>query len=145
MRTITLLALACLLGCSSKPSALVLEDGSPIVGADGRTTQHLGLETMGGSFIPVIPQGTRAPCSQVQSFSPSARHGPREIAVSVYRGNARTVAENQALGRYRVVDPPRPEGGSPAVDLTFGIAGGRITLSARDRASGKDLKLEKVN
>jgi molecular chaperone DnaK (HSP70) len=140
MRTFTVAAITCLLACSSKPASLVVEENSPMVGADGTTTESLGVGTFGGAFTPVIVKGTKVPCTWTQPLRPG-RATP-DLGFSMYRGADPDAAKDHFLGRFQVVgvaDPARA-----VVEVTFAISGRNVTVAARDRTTGKALEVVKA-
>lgn len=139
MRTLTVAVIACLLACSSKPT-LVAEENSPIVGADGTTTQSLGIGTLGGAFTPVIVKGSKVPCSWTQPLRPGQT--TPDYGFSLYRGTDPDAAKDHPLGRFEVVGIADPA--HAVVEVTFAIAGRDVTVAARDRTTGKALRLVKA-
>jgi molecular chaperone DnaK (HSP70) len=140
MRKLTpLLATACLLACSTR--SLVVEESSPLVGPNGMTTEALGVASPYGEFITVIPQGTRVPCTQVQTFATSHRNAGR-IEFALFRGNGMDTRDNHALGRYGAPKPMTAKGRPAPIEVTFAIGTDRkISLSAREVGSGKGVTL----
>jgi molecular chaperone DnaK (HSP70) len=133
------LTAASLLACSPRTS-IVAEESSPLVGPDGKTTEALGIASPYGEFVELIPRGTQVPCSKVQSFT-AAHRDPRRIEFALFRGNATDTRDARDLGRYWAPKPANA-GRNDAVEVTFGIgADRRISLSARDPKTGKDVKL----
>jgi molecular chaperone DnaK (HSP70) len=139
MRTLTAATVAALLACASKPS-LVVEENSPIVGADGTTTESLGVATFGGAFTPVIVKGTKVPCTWTQPLRPG-RATP-DLGFALYRGTDPDAAKDHPLGRFQVVGVADP--GRAVVEVTFAISGRSVTVAARDRTSGKPLQVVKA-
>jgi molecular chaperone DnaK (HSP70) len=120
--------------------ALVVEDASPIVGADGLTAEALGVETLGGVFTPLIEEGTKVPCSRSETFS-TATDGQSDISVALFRGRDGIASRNHALGRFKIVGIPAAPRGVPMVRVTFAISGGQVLLSARDERSQAEYRV----
>jgi molecular chaperone DnaK len=130
-------------GCHLKNrQPLVVEDNTPIVAAS-RTTEALGIETLGGVFTPLIKPGTTVPCSLAEIFS-TAADGQSQIMVTLFRGTNQMTSSNHALGRFQVVGIPSAPRGTPKVEITFAITERQILLSARDLTSKTDLQIQKV-
>jgi molecular chaperone DnaK len=130
-------------GCySQNRQPLVVEDNTPIVAAS-RTTEALGIETLGGVFTPLIKPGTTVPCSLAEIFS-SAADGQSQIMVTLFRGTNQMTSSNHALGRFQVVGIPSAPRGAPKVEITFAITERQISLSARNLTSKTDLQIQKV-
>jgi molecular chaperone DnaK len=144
MHTLVLAALSLLiLGCAPQGrKALIVEDGTPIVGRNGATTEALGVETLGGLFTPLIKAGTRVPCSVSETFGTAADGS--EIMVTLSRGNEELAANNHALGRFQIVGIPAARRGVPRVEVTFAITERQISLSARDLTHNTTLRIRRV-
>ncbi len=143
-RTVPLALSLLIFGCDShRRNALVVEDGTPIVGANHATTEGLGVETLGGVFTPLISAGTRVPCSVSEVFSTGA-DGQSQITVTLVRGNAKMAADNHALGRFQIINIPAAPRGVPRVEVTLAISERQISLAARDLARSADLQIQRV-
>jgi molecular chaperone HscC len=70
---------------------------------DARGTIRTGL------FSPIIERNTPIPASRVSYYN-TLQDNQREIAFSVFQGEAREVSANVKLGAIRVAVPPRPAG-----------------------------------
>jgi molecular chaperone DnaK len=138
-------ALLCLLvGCSPSRTAIIVEDGSSIVGANRATTEALGIETLGGVFTPLIKQRTPVPCSVSEVFS-TAADGQSQILVSLFRGTEPMAAKNHPLGRFQVVNIPSAPRGVPQVEITFAITERSISLAARDLTRRTELQVVRMS
>jgi molecular chaperone DnaK len=132
-------------GCQKQNQALfVVEDATPIIGANQSTTEALGIETLGGVFTPLIQQGTSTPCSLSEVFS-TAADGQTRILVAPFRGTNQIATSNHALGRFQIVGIPSAPRGTPQVEVTFNITDGQIRLSARDLTSRTDLRIQRLS
>ena len=132
------------LGCQKQSRApLVVEDATPIVAA-GHTTEHFGIETLGGVFTPLIKSGTAVPCTLSEIFS-TAADGQSQIMVTPFRGTNQLVAANHALGRFQVVGIPSAPRGTPQVQVTFTITAQQILISAHDLTRKTDLEIQRVS
>ena len=132
------------LGCQSQSCApLVVEDSTPIVAA-GRTTEALGIETLGGVFTPLIKAGTTVPCSLSEVFS-TAADGQSQIMVTPFRGTNQMAASNHVLGRFQIVGIPSAPRGTPQVEVKFAITERQILMSARDLTHKTDLQIQRVS
>jgi len=144
---ITLSLLLC--GCQKQGQPqeqppLVIEDATPIVGANETTTEALGIETLGGVFTPLIQQGTKVPCTRTEVFS-TAADGQTKVMVSPFRGTNQMAMNNHALGRFQIVDIPSAPRGMPQVEVTFTITKRKILLSARDQTRQKELHVQRLS
>ncbi|MSQ61738.1 MAG: molecular chaperone DnaK [Dehalococcoidia bacterium] len=105
------------------------------------TPLTLGIETLGGVATPLIPRNTTIPTSKSQVFS-TAADGQTSVEIHVLQGERTMAADSKSLGRF-ILDGilPAPRG-MPQVEVTFDIdANGILSVSARDKATGKEQKI----
>jgi molecular chaperone DnaK len=139
------LAIACLAGCGqSTIEALVVETNSPAAGPDGTLVQAIGIETLGGSFTRLIPEGTQVPCAVSETFS-TATDNQDQIMVTVFRGRGDRVADAHHLGDFQVAGIPPAPRGVPSIEITFAVRERKVLLSARDLASGRPLPITELS
>jgi molecular chaperone DnaK len=132
-----------IVGCQKQGQApLVVEDATPIVGA-GRTTESLGIETLGGVFTPLIKPDTTVPCSLSEIFS-TAADDQSQIIVAPFRGTNQMAARNHSLGRFQIVGIPFGPRGTPQVEVTFTITERQILISARDLTRKTHFEIQRV-
>ncbi|MEK7516860.1 MAG: molecular chaperone DnaK [Patescibacteria group bacterium] len=101
------------------------------------TPLTLGIETLGGVATPLITRNTTIPSSKSQIFS-TAADSQTSVEVHVLQGERQMAKDNRTLGRF-ILDgiPPAPRG-VPQVEVIFDIdANGILTVTAKDKASGK--------
>lgn len=140
----TLLVALVVSGCQRRAhSPLVVEDKTPIV-KSGRTTESLGIQTLGGVFTLLINSGTVVPCSHFEKFS-TASDGQKQITIMPFRGTNRLVANNVALGRFQIVGIPKGPRGTPKIEVTFSITQEQILMSAKDWTHQTILEIQKIN
>jgi molecular chaperone DnaK len=102
------------------------------------TPLSLGIETLGGVMTKLIEKNTTIPTRRSQTFSTAADSQP-QVEIHVMQGEREMAAGNRTLGRF-ILDgiPPAPRG-VPQIEVTFDIdANGILSVSARDKASGKE-------
>ncbi len=105
------------------------------------TPLTLGIETLGGVSTPLIPRNTTVPTSKSQIFSTAADNQP-SVEIHVLQGERPLAKDNRTLGRF-ILDgiPPAPRG-VPQIEVTFDIdANGILTVSAKDKGTGKEQKI----
>lgn len=97
----------------------------------------LGIETLGGVSTVMIAKNTTIPTSKSQVFSTAADNQP-SVDINVLQGERAMAADNRSLGRFMldgILPSPR---GIPQIEVTFDVdASGIVTVSAKDKASGK--------
>jgi molecular chaperone DnaK len=101
------------------------------------TPLTLSIETLGSVATPMIPKNMTVPTSKTQVFS-TAADNQTSVEVHIGQGERPMMGDNKTLGRF-ILDgiPPSPRG-VPQVEVTFDIdANGILTVSAKDKASGK--------
>jgi molecular chaperone DnaK len=96
---------------------------------------HIGVETAGGVFTPLIPKGTTIPTRKSEVFSTSIDNQPM-VPVHVVQGLREMAADNKSLARLTLSDIPPAPRGVPQIKVTFDIsADGILSVSAEDLAT----------
>jgi molecular chaperone DnaK (HSP70) len=124
--------------------SVVVEDCTPIVGANGMTIEALGIGTVAGEFIPVIEAGTTVPCSFAENFT-TAIDGQDKIMVSLYRGTEERVENNHSLGIFQVVGIPDVARETPLIEIIFTVTDQQILLSAHELDSNAEMEIEAMH
>ena len=76
-----------------------------------------------------------------QIFS-TAEDGQTAVTIKVYQGEREMAADNKLLGQFDLVGIPPAPRGVPQVEVTFDIdANGIVSVSARDKATGKEQQI----
>ena len=101
------------------------------------TPLSLGIETLGGVMSKLIEKGTTIPTKKSQTFS-TAEDNQSAVTINVLQGEREFSRDNKSLGNFNlegIMPAPR---GVPQIEVTFDIdANGILTVSAKDKASGK--------
>lgn len=101
------------------------------------TPLSLGIETLGGVMSKLIEKGTIIPTKKSQTFS-TAEDNQSAVTINVLQGEREFARDNKSLGNFNlegIMPAPR---GVPQIEVTFDIdANGILTVSAKDKASGK--------
>jgi molecular chaperone DnaK len=106
------------------------------------TPLTLGVETLGGVMTKLIQRNTTIPTSKSETFS-TAADGQTEVTIHVLQGEREMAAGNRTLGQFNLVGIPPAPRGVPQIEVTFDIdANGILTVSAKDKATGKENKIE---
>jgi molecular chaperone DnaK len=105
------------------------------------TPLSLGLETMGGVMTKLIEKNTTIPTKKTQVFS-TAADSQTAVTIRVFQGEREQASANKFLGQFDLSDIPPAPRGVPQIDVAFDIdANGILSVSAKDKASGKEQKI----
>ncbi|WP_376791366.1 molecular chaperone DnaK [Thermoflexus sp.] len=105
------------------------------------TPLSLGVETLGGVMTVLIPRNTTIPVRKTEVFT-TAEDFQTAVDIKVYQGERPMAADNILLGQFRLEGIPPAPRGVPQIEVTFDIdANGILSVSARDRATGKEAKI----
>ncbi len=105
------------------------------------TPLSLGIETLGGVFTRLIDRNTTIPTKKSQVFS-TADDSQSAVTIKVYQGEREMAADNKLLGNFDLQGIPPAPRGVPQIEVTFDIdANGIVSVSARDKATGKEQQI----
>jgi molecular chaperone DnaK len=106
------------------------------------TPLSLGIETLGGVFTRLIDRNTTIPTKKSQVFS-TADDGQTAVTIKVFQGEREMAADNKLLGNFDLQGIPSAPRGMPQIEVTFDIdANGIVSVSARDKATGKEQQIK---
>jgi molecular chaperone DnaK len=102
------------------------------------TPLSLGVETLGGVMTKLIERNTTIPVRRSETFS-TAEDNQSAVDIHVLQGERELARDNRTLGHFRLEGiAPAPRGLSQ-IDVAFDIdANGILTVTARDKATGKE-------
>lgn len=105
------------------------------------TPLSLGIETLGGVSTKLIERNTTIPTKKSQVFS-TAEDNQTAVDIRVVQGEREFARDNKELGQFRLDGIPAAARGVPQIEVTFDIdANGIVSVSAKDKASGKEQKI----
>ena len=96
------------------------------------------VATMGDVMTTVIPRNTTIPVKKSEVFSTAADAQPN-VEIHVLQGERQLVSDNKSLGMFQLNGIPAAPRGVPQIEVMFDIdANGLLSVTAKDRASGKE-------
>ncbi len=108
------------------------------------TPLSLGLETYGGVTTTLIERNTTIPIKKSQVFT-TADDNQTTVDVHILQGERKLAKDNVELGRFQLTGIPPAPRGVPQIEVTFDIdANGIIHVTAKDKATGKEQKMQVV-
>jgi molecular chaperone DnaK len=109
------------------------------------TPLSLGIETKGGVMTKLIELNTTIPTRRTEVFTTADDNQP-SVEIKVLQGEREMAAYNSELGTFTLSDLPAAPRGVPQIEVTFDIdANGIVVVSAKDRATNKENKMQVQN
>ena len=106
------------------------------------TPLSLGIETMGGVFMPLIPKNTPIPCEASEIFSTTVDY-QEMVNVHVLQGERELASENHSLAKFELWGLPPLLRGMPQIEVCFKIdASGIVSVSALEKTTGREAKVK---
>jgi molecular chaperone DnaK len=129
---------AALYGYKLTANQLILMDIVPL---------SLGIETIGGQFIPIIERGSTIPVSKTKQFT-TETDNQTEVGIKIYQGESQFIHENFMIGEFILKDIPKQPRNVPVINVNISIdLNGLINITAMDRKnfSTSNLVIENKN
>lgn len=102
------------------------------------TPLTLGIETAGGVMTKMIAANTTLPAKNSQVFS-TAEDNQTSVMLKVLQGERSMAADNKEIGNFMLDGIAPAKRGIPQIEVSFDIdASGIVTVSAKDKATGKE-------
>jgi len=93
----------------------------------------IGIETVGGQFIPIIEGGSTIPLSKTKQFTTEADN-QTEVIIKIFQGESQFIHENIVIGEFVLKDIPKQPRSVPVINVTISIdLNGLINITATDR------------
>ena len=137
------LVVLCLLGCAHRDNASIVIEPLSATSQDGVLGESIGIETLGGVFTPLLPNGCQIPCSTSQTFS-TAEDGQGQILIHLFRGDAPLAKSTHSLGTLQINGIAPMSRGEPSISVEFKADRGGITITATDTTGKSRLSLSRV-
>jgi len=137
------LAAACARRRMPQPAKTVVADASTIVGSDGTLREDLGIETLGGVFVVILPAGCAVPCQKCEVFS-TAHDSQQSIDVSLYRGTGKAVKDCVLVGKYRIQEILESPRGQPQIRVYFEVSQDGVAIYAQDAQRKMNMAIREV-
>lgn len=107
----------------------------------------LGIETIGGQFVPIIDRGSTIPVSKTKQFT-TEEDNQEEVTIKIYQGESQFVHENFMIGEFILKNIPKQPRNVPVINVNISIdLNGLINITATDRKnfSTSQLTIENKN
>lgn len=125
-------------------ASLIMEPPSEAISPSGILLEPVGIETLGGVFTPVLPEGCKLPCVVSEAFS-TAEDDQGHLVLSVFRGEAALAQSNRFLGRFQISGIAPLRRGEPNILAEFKADRGGIMLTAMDGDGKSKLSLTRLS
>ncbi len=114
----------------------MLERGDDHIRVSEITSRSLGVETEGGSFVPIIARNTSIPVRRRRVFT-TISDNQRTIEVHALQGDSELASENASLGRFLLSGVKQARKGTARIEVGFSVdEDGLVHVDACDVDTG---------
>jgi len=100
------------------------------------------VETLGGSFSPIIPRNTTVPTKMSKLYS-TVKDMQTSVNVKVLQGESKIAAQNKTLGFFSFLGLPPAPAGTIQIEVTFAIdSNGIVSVTAKNVATGQTQQMK---
>lgn len=129
------------MGAAIQANIIVGGEGSKDILLLDVTPLSLGIETMGGVMTSLVEANTTIPVRKSQIFTTAEDNQP-SVTINVLQGARPMARDNKSIGMFNLDGIAPARRGVPQIEVTFEIdANGLLSVSAKDKATGKEQKI----
>jgi molecular chaperone DnaK len=131
-----------IVACGAAVEAGILAGRAKSMALVDVTPLGLGIETVDGTMVTVVPRNTVLP-AQSRALFTTVADGQKAAGIKVLQGERSRAQDNILLGSFRLEGIRRARQGEPDIELCFEIdVEGIVHVSARDRDTGASRSIE---
>ena len=106
-----------------------------------KTSLSMGIDTVGGVFVPVVKHDTTIPTKKSQIFS-THQDNQLRVTIDVYEGEQPMTKDNHPLGKFELHGISPAPRGVPQTEVTLQVdSNGILEVAAVDKGTGKSERI----
>lgn len=106
-----------------------------------KTSLSMGIETVGGVFVPIVKRDTTIPVKKSQVFS-THQDNQMQVMIDIFEGERSMTKDNHHLGKFQLTGIAPAPRGVPQIEVTFQVnADGILEVTAADKGTGQSEKI----